>query len=98
MLLADTRLTTAEQLLRDRRQTQAHALKPSQVRGEKALELGPRRLPSTEGEILFGRVGVEAGTGRFSAGVNAMLPISQNLNSGIVEANYRLWVNLNYSL
>lgn len=56
------------------------------------------RLPSTKGDILFGRLGIEAGTGRFSAGINAMLPLSQNLNGGIVKANYRLSFNINYSL
>lgn len=55
-------------------------------------------VPDTEGDILFGKLGFEAGMGRFSAGVNAMLPISQNLTGGRVEANYRWAVNLNYSL
>lgn len=55
-------------------------------------------VPDTKGEILFGRAGLEAGMGRFSVGVNGMLPISQNLTGGKVEANYRLAINLNYSL
>ncbi|AWH85187.1 hypothetical protein HYN59_08655 [Flavobacterium album] len=55
-------------------------------------------VPGTKGDILFSKLGLEAGTGKFSAGVNAMLPISQNLIGGRVEANYRLSVNLNYSL
>jgi hypothetical protein len=55
-------------------------------------------VPDTKGDILFGKLGLEAGTGRFSAGVNAMLPISQNLIGGMVEANYRWSVNVNYSL
>lgn len=55
-------------------------------------------VPQTSGNILLGKLGLEAGTGNFSAGVNAMLPITQNLTGGRVEANYRLSVNLNYSL
>ena len=55
-------------------------------------------LPNTKGDILFGKAGVEAGYGSFSVGVNAMLPVSQNLTGGKVEANYRWSVNLNYSL
>ena len=34
----------------------------------------------------------------FGLAINAMLPISQNLTGGRVEANYRFGVNLNYSL
>ena len=55
-------------------------------------------VPDTKGDILFGKLGIEAGTGRFSVGVNGMLPISQNLTGSRVEANYRWSVNLNYSL
>ncbi|MCW4467377.1 transporter [Flavobacterium sp. MFBS3-15] len=55
-------------------------------------------LPDTKGDILFGKLGVEAGLGKFSVGVAGMLPISQNLTGGRVEANYRWSVNLNYSL
>ena len=55
-------------------------------------------LPDTKGDILFGKLGVEAGLGDFSIGLNGMLPISQNLTGGRVEANYRWSVNLNYSL
>lgn len=56
------------------------------------------KLPDTSGEILFGRLGVDAGKGRFSVGLNAMLPVSQNLTGGRVEANCRWAANLNYSL
>lgn len=56
------------------------------------------RLPDTEGYALFGRAGVEMGVDKFSIGINGMLPISQNLTGGRVEANYRWSVNLNYSL
>lgn len=55
-------------------------------------------VPDTSGDALFGKVGVEAGTGRFSVGLSGMLPITQNLTGGKVEANYRWSVNLNYSL
>jgi len=55
-------------------------------------------LPNTKGDILFGKLGVEAGLGKFSVGLNGMLPISQNLTGGKVEANYRWAMNLNYSL
>jgi hypothetical protein len=55
-------------------------------------------VPQTKGDILLAKAGLEAGTGKFSVGVNAMLPIAQNLTGGRVEANYRWSVNLNYSL
>lgn len=55
-------------------------------------------VPLTKGDIFFSKIGVEVGYKKFSAGVNAMLPINQNLTGGRVEANYRLAVNLNYSL
>jgi len=55
-------------------------------------------VPLTKGNILFGKLGLEAGMGNFSIGLNGMLPITQNLTGGRVEANYRWAVNLNYSL
>lgn len=55
-------------------------------------------VPLTKGDIFFGKIGVEMGYKKLSAGVNAMLPINQNLTGGRVEANYRLAINLNYSL
>lgn len=55
-------------------------------------------VPRTAGDIFFGKIGVEVGYKRFSAGVNAMLPINQNLTGGRVEANYRLAFNINYVL
>jgi len=55
-------------------------------------------LPNTAGDILFGKFGIEAGKDKFSVGVNAMLPINQNLSGGNMEANYRWSVNLNYTL
>jgi len=55
-------------------------------------------VPDTDGDILFSKLGLEAGKGNFSFGVNSMLPVNQNLTGGRVEANYRWSVNLNYSL
>ncbi|MEN2400640.1 transporter [Flavobacterium sp. MC2016-06] len=55
-------------------------------------------VPNTAGDVLFGKFGIEAGKDKFSIGVNAMLPIIQNLSNGNMEANYRWSVNLNYTL
>lgn len=55
-------------------------------------------LPDTAGDILFGKFGIEVGKDKFSLGINAMLPINQNLSSGKMEANYRWGINLNYTL
>lgn len=55
-------------------------------------------LPDTAGSIIFGKLGIEAGLGKFSVGVNGMLPINQSLTGGRVEANYRWALNVNYSL
>ena len=55
-------------------------------------------VPDTKGDIFFAKAGIEAGMGKFSLGVNAMVPVNQNLTGGKVEANYRLAVNINYSL
>jgi hypothetical protein len=55
-------------------------------------------LPNTAGDILFGKFGIEAGKDKLSVGINAMLPINQNLSSGNMEANYRWSINLNYTL
>lgn len=52
----------------------------------------------SSGDILFGKIGFEMGKKKFSIGTNIMLPIMQNLASNRVEANYRLSINLNYSL
>lgn len=57
-----------------------------------------QKLNKTAGNALFGKLGFEVGCNAFSLGVNAMLPIKQNLTGGNVEANYRWSVNLNYSL
>lgn len=55
-------------------------------------------VANTKGDIIFAKAGLEAGRNNFSVGVNGMLPISQNLTGGRVEANYRWSINLNYSL
>lgn len=55
-------------------------------------------LPDTSGRIFFSKLGLELGRGKFSAGLNAMLPMSQGLTGGRVEANYRWSLNINYSL
>lgn len=55
-------------------------------------------VPLTKGDIFFSKIGIEVGYKKFSAGVNAMLPINQNLTGGRVEAKYRLAINLNYTL
>ncbi|MFC0777023.1 transporter [Flavobacterium sp. HJSW_4] len=55
-------------------------------------------LPNTAGDILFGKFGIEAGKNKFSVGLNAMLPMSQNLSNGKMQANYRWALNLNYTL
>ncbi|MDQ5928267.1 MAG: hypothetical protein QG594_41 [Bacteroidota bacterium] len=55
-------------------------------------------VPDTAGDILFTKFGLEAGKDKFSIGVNVMLPVSQNLSNGRMEANYRWSFNLNYTL
>lgn len=61
-------------------------------------QLYGEKIRDTKGDILFGKIGLEAGKDRFSLGLNAMVPINQNLTGGKVEANYRWSINLNYSL
>lgn len=56
------------------------------------------KIAETSGDVLFSKFGLEAGKNKFSVGVNIMLPISQNLSNGNMEANSRWSVNLNYSL
>ena len=53
---------------------------------------------SEEDNILFGKIGFELGKEKLSFGANFMLPITQNLTGGNVEANYRWSLNFNYSL
>lgn len=56
------------------------------------------KIPDTSGDVVFSKFGIEVGKDKFSVGVNAMLPLNQNLSSGRIEANYRWSVNLNYTL
>ncbi|PRZ25224.1 transporter family protein [Flavobacterium granuli] len=56
------------------------------------------KLANTSGDVLFSKFGVEVGKEKLSIGINAMLPISQNLSNGNMEANYRWSINLNYVL
>ncbi|MGB3775006.1 MAG: transporter [Leeuwenhoekiella sp.] len=55
-------------------------------------------VANTKGDILFTRFGVESNLGKFSAGVNIMLPVTQNLNAGNVEAKSRLGIHLNFTI
>lgn len=57
-----------------------------------------QEVPDSAGDVVFGKFGLEAGRKNLSVGINAMLPINQNLSNGKVESNYRLSVNVNYSL
>lgn len=57
-----------------------------------------QEVPDSQGDVVFGKFGIEAGVKDFSIGVNAMLPINQNLSGGNVESDYRWSINLNYSL
>ena len=57
-----------------------------------------QKLTETAGDAFFGKFGLEMGRNKFSLGINAMLPIHQNLNNGNLEAKYRWSLNLNYSL
>ena len=56
------------------------------------------RLANTSGSILFSKMGLEYGINDLSVGINAMIPLSQDLTSGLVDAKYRWSINLNYSL
>lgn len=55
-------------------------------------------LKNTSGTIIMTKIGLEIGKKNLSFGASAMLPISQNLTNGTVEANYRWSVNVNYAL
>ncbi|MQP52216.1 MULTISPECIES: transporter [unclassified Flavobacterium] len=64
---------------------------------ESNYQLG-QKVRNTCGDILFGKIGFELGKEKLSFGANFMLPITQNLTGGNVEANYRWSLNFNYSL
>lgn len=55
------------------------------------------KVTRTGGDVLFGKLGLEAGYRKIGFGVSALMPVSQNLNSGWVEAKTRWSLNLNYS-
>ena len=55
-------------------------------------------VKDTKGSVLFSRIGVESTYGKISGGVNLMLPVSQDLNGGAVEAKMRLGIHLNFVL
>ena len=57
-----------------------------------------QEVPDSAGDIVFTKLGFEAGIKRLSLGANVLLPMNQNLSNGKVESNYRWSVNLNYSL
>lgn len=56
------------------------------------------KIRFTEGDVLFGKIGVELGKKRFSFGTNFLMPVTQHLSGGRVEAKNRWSINLNYSL
>lgn len=53
-------------------------------------------VANTKGDVLFTRLGLESNLGKFSAGINLMLPLSQNLNGGKVEVKSRIGIHLNF--
>ncbi|RZJ67627.1 MAG: transporter [Flavobacterium sp.] len=57
-----------------------------------------QRIAQTSGNVLFGKVGLEAGLKKWSAGLQFLTPINQDLTGGRVDAKYRVGINLNYSL
>ncbi|OCB78082.1 transporter [Flavobacterium crassostreae] len=57
-----------------------------------------QKVHDTAGDVLFSKFGLEIGKDKFSLGLNGMLPLSQNLSNGNMEANSRWSVHLNYSL
>ena len=57
-----------------------------------------QKVRNTSGDIFFGKIGFELGKDKLSLGANIILPITQNLTGGNVEANYRWSLNFNYSL
>lgn len=57
-----------------------------------------QKVRNTAGDVFFGKMGVELGKNKFSFGANMLLPITQNLSNGNVEAKARWTINFNYSL
>lgn len=63
-----------------------------------ANQLWEQKQQDTSGNVLFSKIGFELGKDKLSLAVNALLPISQDLTGGKVEAKYRISVGLNYQL
>ncbi len=55
-------------------------------------------IDDTGGDILFGRLGMEANYNRYALGVSGMIPIMQHLNAGKVESKSRFSVYLNINI
>lgn len=64
---------------------------------ESNYQLG-QKVRNTSGDIFMSKLGFEIGKEKWSLGANFMLPITQNLTGGNVEAYYRWSFNVNYSL
>lgn len=70
------------------------------VAGERFAENLQYNQPivNTKGDVLFSKFGVEASYTNWALGINAMLPLQQNLNGGMVEVKNRMGVYLNFNL
>lgn len=55
-------------------------------------------VTNTEGDVFFGKWGIEAAYKKWSLGVMGMLPVNQNLNNGKVEVKNRLSVYVNFNI
>lgn len=55
-------------------------------------------VSDTGGQVLFGRLGVEAKYQNIAFGVSGMLPITQNLNNGKVEVVNRVSLYFNFNI
>ncbi len=56
------------------------------------------QLEDTAGQVLFGKIGAEAGREKFSLGMSFMWPLQQDLAAGNLKAIARWSLNLNYAL
>ena len=64
---------------------------------DKNVQLG-QVVSDTGGDVFFGKLGFEIGRNKFNFGANVMLPINQHLSNEKMQSNYRLSLNLNYTL
>lgn len=55
-------------------------------------------VKNTAGNILFGKLGMDVGTEKFSVSLNYFAPIQQHLMNDNLQANHRFSVQLNYAL